>query len=125
MIKRITALLTVCLLLLLAAGCSSEDNSEIVGEWTPSTVLIGGTTIAYSDLDTSGKDFSFTFYSGGKCKITIGGITNEGSFTFNETSVDVEYGGKTQKLSYDRGILTLKLDYNGNATSYMFTKVTK
>lgn len=125
MIKRITALLTVCLLLLLAAGCSSEDNSEIVGEWTPSTVLIDGTTIAYSDLDTSGKDFSFTFYSGGKCKITIGGITNEGSFTFNETSVDVEYGGKTQKLSYDRGILTLKLDYNGNTTSYMFTKVTK
>ena len=125
MIKRITALLTVCLLLLLAAGCSSEDNSEIVGEWTPSTVSNGGTTIAYSDLDTSGKDFSFTFYSGGKCKITIGGITNEGSFTFNETSVDVEYGGKTQKLSYDRGILTLKLDYNGNTTSYMFTKVTK
>ena len=125
MIKRITALLTVCLLLLHAAGCSSEDNSEIVGEWTPSTVSNGGTTIAYSDLDTSGKDFSFTFYSGGKCKITIGGITNEGSFTFNETSVDVEYGGKTQKLSYDRGILTLKLDYNGNTTSYMFTKVTK
>ena len=66
-----------------------------------------------------------TFYSGGKCSVTIGGVTNEGSFTFNETSVDVEYGGKTQKLSYDRGILTLKLDYNGNTTSYMFTKVTK
>ena len=111
--------------MLLAAGCSSGDNSEIVGEWTPSTVSIGGTTISYSDLETSGRDFSFRFYSSGKCKITIGGITNEGSFTFNETSVDVEYGGKTQKLSYDRGILTLKLDYNGKTTSYMFTKVTK
>lgn len=107
------------------SGCSGGDNSAIVGEWTPSTVSIGGTTVSYSELDTSGKDFSFSFRKDGKCKIIIGGVSNEGSYTFNETSVDVEYGGKNQKLSYDNGILTLKLDYNNQTTAYMFTKVTK
>ncbi len=124
--KKSAAILALVLLLLTAAvltGCSNEDNSEIVGEWKPSTVSINGTTISYSDLDTKGKDFSFNFYPDGKCKIIIGGVSNDGSYAFHQTSVDIQYGGKSQKLSYDHGILTLKLDYNDQTTAYMFTKV--
>ncbi len=124
--KKTAAILALVLLLLTAAvltGCSNEDNSEIVGEWKPSTVSINGTTISYSDLDTKGKDFSFNFYPDGKCKIIIGGVSNDGSYAFHQTSVDIQYGGKSQKLSYDHGILTLKLDYNDQTTAYMFTKV--
>ena len=84
-----------------------------------------GTTISYSDLDTEGREFSFYFYPDGKCKIVIGGISNEGKYVFNETSVDIQYGGKSQRLSYDRGIITLNMDYNDQTTSYMFTKVVK
>lgn len=124
-----TAVILSAILLAFAAfalsGCSGGDNSAIVGEWTPSTVSIGGSTVSYSELNTNGKEFSFHFYKDGKCKIIIGGVSNEGRYTFNETSVDVEYGGKNQKLSYDNGILTLKLDYNNQTTAYMFTKVTK
>lgn len=126
--KKTAAILALVLLLLTAAmltGCTGEDNSEIVGEWKPSTVSINGTTISYSDLDTKGKDFSFNFYPDGKCKIIIGGVSNDGSYHFHQTSVDIQYGGKSQKLSYDHGILTLKLDYNGQTTAYMFTKVSQ
>ena len=125
--KKATAvLLTVlCLFAALAlAGCGESNNSPIVGEWKPSTVSIGGTTISYSDLETKDKEFAFEFYDNGKCRIIIGGVTNEGTYVFNETSVDIEYGGKTQKLNYDKGILTLKLDYHNRTTAYMFTKVT-
>ncbi len=124
--KRFAAFsLIIILLSLLLTGCTDDNNAAVVGEWVPSTVSIGGTTISYSELDTKGRDFYFRFYSNGKCKIKIGGITNEGTYSFNETSVDIQYGGKSQKLSYDQGILTLKMEYNDQTTSYMFTKVTK
>ena len=111
--KKATAvLLTVlCLFAALAlAGCGESNNSPIVGEWKPSTVSIGGTTISYSDLETKDKEFAFEFYDNGKCRIIIGGVTNEGTYV---------------KLNYDKGILTLKLDYHDRTTAYMFTKVTK
>lgn len=126
MTKSIAAILSVFICLLIASalsGCSESDNSAIVGEWTPSTVSINGTTIAYSELNTENRDFSLRFYDDGNCKITIGGIQNEGTYTFNETSVDIQYGGKEQKLSYEGGVLTLKLSYNNQTTSYMFTRV--
>lgn len=125
--KKTAALLLIAIWLvgaLALAGCSGADNAELVGEWKPSTVSIGGTTISYGDLDTEDKDFSITFRPDGKCRLVIGGITNEGSYTFHETSVDIQYGSKEQKLSYDHGILTLKLEYNDQTTAYMFTKVT-
>ena len=124
--KQTAAILAAVFILftaLTAAGCANESNSEIVGEWRPITVSINGTTISYSDLDTKDKEFSFTFYADGKCKIIIGGVIKDGTYTFHETSVDIQYGGKSQKLSYDHGILTLKLDYNDQTTAYMFTKV--
>lgn len=124
--KKFAALSLLCLLIsLLLPGCGEENNSAIAGEWVPSTVSIGGTTISYSELDTKGRDFNFRFNPDGKCKIVIGGVQNDGTYTFNDTSVDIQYGGKSQKLSYDQGILTLKMTYNGQTTSYMFTKVTK
>ena len=125
--KRLSAgiLALLCALSLLLSGCTDDNNAEVVGEWAPSTVSIGGTTISYSELDTNGRDFGFHFFSDGKCKITIGGVQNDGTYTFNETSVDVQYGGKSQKLSFDAGILTLKLTYHNQTTSYMFTKVVK
>lgn len=119
-------LVSVCVFASLSlTGCGNSENSAIVGEWTPATVSIHGTTISYSDLDTEGREFAIHFYPDGKCKMIIGGISNEGTYTFNETSVDIQYAGKSQRLSYDRGILTLKLDYNNQTTSYMFTKVAK
>ena len=128
MMKRMAFVVLVCLSVcaaLIFSGCSDDNNAPVVGEWMPSTVSIGGTTVSYNDLDTKGRDFGFVFNSDGSCKITIGGIRNDGTYTFNETSVDLQYGGKTQKLSYDEGILTLKLTYHDQTTSYMFTKVTK
>ena len=126
MTRSIAAILAAFFCVLFApalSGCSNADNSAVVGEWTPSTVSINGTTISYSELDTENKDFGFHFYPDGNCKITIGGIQNDGTYTFNETSLDVHYGGKEQKLSYEGGVLTLKLSYNNQTTSYMFTKV--
>ncbi len=126
--KKAAALLLAVVLAFTAvmlSGCSEGGNEAIVGEWKPSTVSIHGSTIPYSKLDTEGKEFSFNFYSDGKCKIIIGGISNEGTYTFNETSVDIQYGGKSQRLSYERGIITLNLNFNDQTTSYMFTKVAK
>lgn len=124
--KKIAGVVVFIILIsaaVMLSGCSDENNSEIVGEWTPSTVSIGGSTISYSELQTEDKEFVLKFYDDGKCSIVIGGISNEGTYTFNNTSVDIEYSGKTQKLAYDRGILTLSLNYNNEVTSYMFTKV--
>lgn len=124
MIKNISALmLCVVLGMCVFAGCSDDNNSEIVGKWVPTTVTIGSSTVPYSDLVKEGREFILTFESNGKCKIILGGIENEGEFTFNETSVDVKYGGQSMKLDYNQGILTLTLNYNNESTSYMFSKV--
>ena len=126
--KKIASVLCTCLLAfcaLLLSGCSADNNSAIVGDWEPGTVSIRGTTISYSELETKGNGFSLKFFSDGKCKIVIGGVSNEGTYTFNETSVDVQYAGKSQKLSYDHGMLTLKLTYNDQTMLLMFNKVIK
>ncbi len=124
MIKNISALvLCAVLCLCVFAGCSDDNNSEIVGKWVPTTVTIGSSTVPYSDLVKEGREFSLTFESNGKCKIILGGIENEGEFTFNETSVDINYSGQSMKLDYNRGVLTLNLNYNNETTSYLFSKV--
>lgn len=122
--KRIASIL-LCMVIVLGitAGCSEDNNAEIVGKWVPSTVSLGGTTVSYSDIAKEDKEFSMTFESSGNCVIVLGGIRNEGTFVFNETSVDVTYGSQSMKLNYSQGILTLTLNYNNESTSYMFTKV--
>lgn len=123
MTKRLTALtLTILITLLLLAGCSDNENSELVGTWTPITANINGETIQFSELETDEDSFRFTFESNGSCTLVLAGIENHGSYVFNKTSVDVSYGGKTEKLLYDEGILTLNFYYNNETTSFMFTK---
>ena len=124
MTKTIGALVVAAALMLcMLTGCSDDNNSEIVGKWVPSTVSLGNSTVSYSDIAKEDKEFSITFESNGKCVLILGGIRNEGEFTFNETSVDITYGGQSLKLNYSQNILTLTLNYNNESTSYMFTKV--
>ena len=72
---KITSLLLLCVIVMLcAAGCSDDNNSEIVGKWVPSTVSLGSSTVSYSDIVKEGKEFSMTFERNGKCKLILGGI---------------------------------------------------
>ena len=110
-------------MLVVLSGCSSDKHSVIVGTWEATKANINGETIQFSELDTENKDFRFIFNNNGSCKAIIAGVPNEGTYTFNETSVDILYGGKSEKLLYDEGVLTLNFYYNNEKTSYMFTKV--
>jgi hypothetical protein len=122
--KRMIALLLAAVMTLgILARCTDDNNDVIVGKWVPSTVTLSGTTVAYSELANQDKEFSITFESGGKCRLVLGGIENDGTYVFNETSVDIDYCSKQMKLDYSEGIITLTLNYNNEATSYMFTKV--
>ncbi|MEE1016482.1 hypothetical protein [Ruminococcus sp. JL13D9] len=122
------ALLTLCLVfgLMLFSGCGDNaQNNEIVGKWVPATATINGETVQFGELNTDSDKFGFVFESNGSCEITIAGTKNSGTYTFNETSVDVEYGGKSEKLRYSDGMLTLNFNYNNETTSFVFTKATE
>ena len=115
----------IMLTLLFASGCGENKNSEIVGEWVPATANINGETIKFSELNTDSNNFGFVFEENGSCEVTIAGTKNSGSYVFNDTSVDIEYGGKTERLAYSDGMLTLYFNYNNESTSFMFTKKTE
>lgn len=119
------AALMIMLTLLFASGCGENKNSEIVGEWVPATANINGETIKFSELNTDSNNFGFVFEENGSCEVTIAGTKNNGSYVFNDTSVDIEYGGKTERLAYSDGMLTLYFNYNNESTSFMFTKKTE
>ena len=119
------AALMIMLTLLFASGCGENKNSEIVGEWVPATANINGETIKFSELNTDNNNFGFVFEENGSCEVTIAGTKNNGSYVFNDTSVDIEYGGKTERLAYSDGMLTLYFNYNNESTSFMFTKKTE
>lgn len=106
-------------------GCGgNEKNKAIAGEWIPTTATINGETVNFSDLNTEADKFGFVFETNGNCEITIAGTKNNGKYTFNDTSVDIDYGGKTERLLYSDGMLTLNFNYNNETTSFMFTKKT-
>ena len=119
------AALMIMLTMLFASGCGENKNSEIVGEWVPATANINGETIKFSELNTDNNNFGFVFEENGSCEVTIAGTKNNGSYVFNDTSVDIEYGGKTERLAYSDGMLTLYFNYNNESTSFMFTKKTE
>ena len=122
--RKIIACFLICAAVILCfAGCGSGDNSKIVGKWEATKVKLNGEAINFSELETENKEFSFEFREDGSCRAVLGGIENNGSYTFNHTSVDIVYGGKEEKLRYDSGVLTLTFYYNNETTSYMFTKV--
>lgn len=107
------------------SGCEENKNDAIVGEWVPATATINGETIQFTELDTDSEKFGFVFEANGSCEITIAGTKNNGKYTFNETSVDIDYGGKSEKLMYSEGMLTMNFNYNNETTSFMFTKKTE
>ncbi len=122
------AALALCLVfgLLILSGCGEDSkNAEIAGEWIPTAATINGETVKFNELETDSDKFGLVFHSDGSCEITIAGTKNNGTFTFNETTVDVEYGGKQEKLTYSDGMLTLNFNYNNEITSFSFTKATE
>ena len=124
MFSRICAfLMALTCVLVLLAGCGDNKNAPIVGRWQATKVKLNGETIAFSELDCNDKEFSFNFKEDGSCHAVLAGVANEGKYIFNNTSVDIVYGGKEEKLRYDSGVLTLTFYYNNETTSYMFTKV--
>lgn len=120
----VCAALAITAVLMLSA-CGDNKNAEIAGKWVPATATINGETIQFSELNSDEKSFEFVFEENGSCQITIAGTTNNGTYTFNSTSVDIEYGGKQEKLIYADGMLTLNLNYNNETTSFMFTRATE
>lgn len=120
----IIMIIAVLTALFALAGCGENKNSAIVGEWIPATATINGETVQFADLDVEADKFKFVFNENGSCEITIAGTKNNGTYTFNETSVDIDYGGKSEKLVYSDGMLTMNFNYNNETTSFMFTKKT-
>ena len=116
-IAVITALFTL-------AGCGENKNSAIVGEWIPASATINGETVQFAELDVDVDKFGFVFNDNGSCEITIDNTKNNGTYSYNETSVDIDYGGKSEKLIYSDGMLTMNFNYNNETTSFMFTKKT-
>ena len=124
MFSRICAfLMALTCVLVLLAGCGDNKNAPIVGRWQATKVKLNGETISFAELDCSDKEFSFNFKEDGSCHAVLAGVANEGKYIFNNTSVDIVYGGKTEKLSYDSGVLTLCINYNNEKTQYLFTRV--
>lgn len=122
-VKKIAVLLTAAFILItFFAGCGENADSEIVGKWTPSTVTLNGEKITYKTLNLKDDEFEFNFTNDGKCNATLAGINRSGTYTFNGTSVDVNFGNETQKLNYHNGNLTLTLNYDNNTTMFTFIK---
>lgn len=121
--KTITALLSaaICLLCLLT-GCGGQDNSELVGTWTPSTARINGASVQYSDIAVKGCEFQLDFFENGSCEVVIAGTHSTGSYVFNGSSVDIRYDDKTQKLPYESGIITLTMESAEETTVFTFIK---
>ena len=123
-IKRFISTLIVALIFtFISTGCSDNKNAEIVGDWIPTTASLNGETVQYSYLALSEDYFGFTFRPNGTCTATLAGITGEGTYIFNGTSVDVTIDKEEpKKLTYDNGTLTLKLAYDDDVTTFSFIK---
>lgn len=124
MLKKIFSLL-ICVIfaVIILAGCGSNENKEIAGEWTLTTVSFNGETVKCDELGIDKDKFGFIFTSSGKCMATIMGITDESDYRFSGTSVDIEINGEKKKLNYSNGTLTLSLNYSGENTLFTFAKV--
>lgn len=120
--KTVALIISAFVILTLFVGCGKNTDSEIVGKWTPSTVTLNGQKITYKTLDLKEDDFEFNFTNDGKCTATLAGIDSNGTYTFNGTSVDVNFGNETQKLDYQNGNLTLAFNYDNALTMFTFIK---
>ena len=108
---------------MLSVGCSDDKNSEIAGEWIPVTATLNGETVQYSELGLEDNQFGLAFNSNGTCTTTLAGISSDGTYTFNETSIDIVINEDHHKLIYEHGIISFSLNYASNSMSLTFTKV--
>ncbi|MBQ1507383.1 MAG: hypothetical protein IIZ36_03025 [Ruminococcus sp.] len=125
--KSLTAAVFLCAFALFAAltGCGDNArNAEIEGEWVPTTAYLNGVTVQYSELGIEKNQFGFTFKCDGSCTATRAGVTENGTFVLNESSIDVNFGGEPERLDYDGKNIKLNYTYNNETTSFIFTKLT-
>lgn len=126
--KKPTAVISAVIMCIIAvfialSGCGNNRNSEIEGEWVPTTAYLNGVTIQYSELGIEKDQFGFVFNSDGTCVATRAGVTEKGSFVLNESSIDVNFGGAPERLDYDGKNIKLNYTYNNETTSFIFTKL--
>ena len=123
MIKKFAVVL-ICTfsIIFILAGCGDNKNSEIVGDWVPSTATINGTSVHYSSLGLEDDQFHLSFDSNGKCTVILTGITHDCTYTFNDTSIDIIINNEKHKLGYEAGIITYNLDYENNSMQICFTR---
>lgn len=121
--KTVALLFSFIIIAMIFTGCSNNNkNSEIAGDWVPTTASFNGETVQYAELGIEQDQFGFTFTEDGKCTATLAGITGKGTYVFNETSVDVVINEKPHKLDYKNGTLVLTLDYDDSPATFTFTK---
>ena len=126
--KKPTAVISAVIMCIIAvfialSGCGNNRNSEIEGEWVPTTAYLNGVTVQYSELGIEKDQFGFGFNSDGTCVATRAGVTEKGSFVLNESSIDVNFGGAPERLDYDGKNIKLNYTYNNETTSFIFTKL--
>lgn len=123
MIKKFAVIMfCVSMILLISAGCGTDKNSEIIGDWVPSTATINGTTVNYSQLGIDEDQFYLSFSSNDTCTVTLTGISHNCTYKFNDTSIDIIINNEEQKLGYEAGIIIYSLDYDNNPMQISFTK---
>ncbi len=117
-------LLSFCGILssILLINCTNKKNDILVGDWSPTTIKIQGTTIKYSDLIVNNQLFDLCFTKDGKCSVTIGGVKNDGIYSLNKSSVEIKINNKSQKLSFEGKTLTMSLDYDNTDTLITFVR---
>ena len=124
--KAVIPAMIFCIIAVFTAfsGCGSSKNSEIEGEWVPTTAFLNGVTVQYSELGIEKGQFGFVFNNDGTCIATRAGVTEKGSYVLNESSIDVNFGGAPERLDYDGKNIKLNYTYNNETTSFIFTKLT-
>lgn len=110
------------LLGILLINCTNKKNDILVGDWSPTTIEIQGTTIKYSDLIVNNQLFDLCFTKDGRCSVTIGGVKNDGIYSLNKSSVEIKINNKSQKLSFEGRTLTMSLDYDNTDTLITFVR---
>ena len=63
--KKPTAVISAVIMCIIAvfialSGCGNNRNSEIEGEWVPTTAYLNGVTVQYSELGIDPKDLITT-----------------------------------------------------------------
>ena len=115
-------ILSLVVLVFSLSGCGNdEENNDIAGKWIPTSAVLNGESVKYSELGLEEGYFQFEFFANGNCTATLAGIDYDGTYTCNETSVIATLGGVEERLVYEKtqGALTYYFDHT---TSFTFAK---